>query len=125
MRLTGRICCLCSRPLDALLWQAPGERVCETCEAQRAPAPKLRRIHMSFTLRDRWYCTFMESDFRTQAAPARTFTSTDNMVEMIRRGSGFGDLASKQAVEHAIQTGRGHVDLMLSEEQYNKLARKV
>jgi hypothetical protein len=71
------------------------------CEAQRAPAPKLRRIHMSFTLRDGWHCTFMEADLRTSAAPARMFSSTDNMVEMIRRGSGFKDLASKHAVEHA------------------------
>lgn len=47
------------------------------------------------------------------------------MVEMIRRGSGFKDLASKQAVEHAIQTGRGNVDLMLTEAQYDKLARKA
>jgi hypothetical protein len=29
------------------------------CTAQRAPAPKLRRIHMSFVLRERWHCTFI------------------------------------------------------------------
>jgi hypothetical protein len=125
MRLAGKICCLCGRHLDAMLWQPPGERVCEACEAKRPPAPKLRRIHMSFALRHRWYCTFMEEDLRTLAAPGRTFTSSDNMVEMIRRGNGFRDLASKQAVEHAIQAGRGNVDLLLTEEQYNKLARKA
>jgi hypothetical protein len=76
---------------------------------------------MSFALRDRWYCTFMEEDLRSPAAPGRTFTSADNMVEMIRRGNGFRDLASRQAVEHAIQSGRGNVDLLLTDDQYNTL----
>src|SRR6266851_5063433 len=125
MRLAGKICCFCGRYLDVMLWQPPGERACDSCAAQRAPAPKLRRIHMSFALRDRWYCTFMEEDLRTPAASGRSFTSADNMVEMIRRGNGFRDLASRQAVEHAIQAGRGNVDLLLTEDQYNKLARKA
>lgn len=125
MRLAGKICCLCGRHLDAMLWQPPGERICETCEAKRTPPPKFRRIHMSFTLRDRWYCTFMEDDLRTPAAPSRTFTSPENMVEMIRRGNGFKDLASKQAVEHALQSGHGNVALLLTDDQYDKLVRKA
>jgi hypothetical protein len=48
MRLAVKICCLCGRHFDAMLWQPPGERVCEACEAKRSPAPELRRIHMSF-----------------------------------------------------------------------------
>ena len=51
---------------------------------------------------------------RTQAAPPRTFTNPDKMVEMIRRGKGICDLASEQAVEHAIMTGRGNADLLLT-----------
>jgi hypothetical protein len=43
------------------------------------------------------------------------------MVEMIRRGNGLRDLASKQAVEHAIMTGRGNVDLSLTPEQFERL----
>jgi hypothetical protein len=56
-----------------------------------------------------------------KAAPPRTFTNSDNMVEMIRRGNGFRDLASKQAVELAIMAGRGNVDLLLTPEQYARL----
>ena len=63
----------------------------------------------------------MEEDLRTPAAPPRTFTNPDTKVEMIRRGNGFRDLASKQAVEHAIMTGRGNVDLLLTPEQYERL----
>jgi hypothetical protein len=39
----------------------------------------------------------------------------------IRRGNGFRDLASKQAVKHAIMAGRGNVDLLLTQEQYERL----
>jgi hypothetical protein len=45
------------------------------------------------------------------------------LVEMIRRGNGFRDLASKQAVERAIMAGRGNVDLLLTPEQYARLVR--
>lgn len=125
MRLAGKICCFCGRHLDALLWQPQGERACEECQAERAPAaPKLRRIHMSFVLRDCWRCTFTHEDLRTPAAPPRIFTSPDNMVEMIRRGNGFRDLASRQAVEHAMLSGAGNVDLLLTPEQYAKLAKR-
>ena len=62
----------------------------------------------------------MEEDLRTQAAPPRTFTNPDNMIEMIRRGNGFRDLDSKRAVEHAIMTGPGNVDLLLTPEQYER-----
>jgi hypothetical protein len=55
------------------------------------------------------------------AARPRTFTNSDNMVEMIRRGNGLRDLASKQAVEHAIMTGLGNVDLLLAPKQYERL----
>jgi hypothetical protein len=65
----------------------------------------------------------MEEDLRTKAAPPRTFINPDNMVEMIRRGNGFRDLASKQAVEPAIIAGRGNVDLLLTQERYERLVR--
>ena len=43
------------------------------------------------------------------------------MADMIRRGNGLRDLASKQAVEHAIMTGHGNVDLLLMPDQYGRL----
>ena len=108
-----------------MLWQPPGERVCETCETQRAPTPKLHRIHMSFVLRERWHCTFLAEDLRTPIAPARTLSHPDSMREMIRRGNGFRDLACRQAVDLAIQAGRGNVDLLLTPEQFAKLTGKL
>lgn len=79
---------------------------------------------MSFARRDRWYCTFLEEDLRTPAARPRTFTDPDAMVEMIRRGNGFRDLASRQAVEQAVLAGRGNVALWLTPEQYARLVGK-
>ena len=125
MRLAGKICCLCSRHLDAMLWQPPGERTCEACEAQRSPTPKLHRIHMSFVLHERWHCTFLAEDLRTPIAPARTFSNPDSMLELIRRGNGFRDLACRQAVDLAIEAGRGNVDLLLTPEQFAKLTGKL
>ncbi|SRR6266851_7841365 len=33
-------------------------------KVQRAATPKPRRIYMSFVLRERWYCMFLEEDLR-------------------------------------------------------------
>ncbi len=63
----------------------------------------------------------MEEDLRTTAARPRAFTSSDTVVELIQRGNGFRDLASRQAVEHAIVAGRGNADLWLTPEQYLRL----
>ena len=49
----------------------------------------------------------------------------DSMLEMIRRGNGFRDLACRQAVDLAIQAGRGNVDLLLTPEQFAKLTGKL
>src|ERR1700677_409660 len=64
-RLAGKICCFCGRYLDTTLWQPPGERACDSCAAQRAPAPKLRRIHMSFVLRECFLVAVGKGTFHT------------------------------------------------------------
>lgn len=124
MRLAGKICCFCGRHLDVLLWQPQGEKACDRCGAERNQTPTPHRIYMSFARRDQWYCTFLEEDLRTSAARPRTFTDPDAMVEMIRRGNGFRDLASRQAVEQAVLVGRGNVALWLTPEQYARLVGK-
>jgi hypothetical protein len=47
------------------------------------------------------------------------------MLEMIRRGNGFRDLACRQAVDLAIQSGRGNVDLLLPTDNIIYLASKL
>jgi len=111
-RLAGKVCCLCGRHLDAMLWQPPDERVCEACETQRSPTPKLHRIHMSFVLRERWHCTFLAEDLRSDCASAHLqqprFNARNDSPRQRLPGS-----ACRQAVDLAIQAGRGNVDLLL------------
>jgi hypothetical protein len=80
---------------------------------------------MSFVLHERWHCTFFAEDLRTPIAPARTFSKPDSMLEMIRRGHSPRDLACRQAVDLAIEAGRGNVDLLLTPEQFAKLMGKL
>jgi hypothetical protein len=54
---------------------------------------------------------------------AFTFAKADKIIELIKRGGGVKDLASRQAIEKAIQNGHGGVFLFLTREQYEKLTR--
>ena len=78
---------------------------------------------MSFMLRDGWYCQFLEADLKTPLPRRFTFATPEKVVELVERGRGLKDLASKQALEHGIQTGRSGVYLHLTPDQYNKLKR--
>jgi hypothetical protein len=46
------------------------------------------------------------------------------MVELVRRGGGLPDLASRQALDMAIARGRGGVFLNLHPEQYERLRQR-
>lgn len=68
-----------------------------------------------------WRCQFLEEDLKTSLPRKLNFATSDKVVELIQRGNGIKDLAARQAVEHAIDKGRGGTYLMLSAEQYEKL----
>ena len=78
---------------------------------------------MYFMLRDGWYCQFLEADRKTPSLRRFTFATPEKVVELAERGRGLKDLASRQALERGIETGRGGVYLHLTVEQYNKLKR--
>jgi hypothetical protein len=52
-----------------------------------------------------------------------TFAHADKIREMARRGEASGDLERKQALEHAIEVGRGGMYLRLTPGQYAALRR--
>jgi hypothetical protein len=79
------------------------------------------RIYMSFMLRGQWYCQFLEEDLQTPLPRKLRFVSPDKVVELVERGGGLSNLESRQALDQAIETGRGGVFLSLTEEQYAKL----
>lgn len=76
---------------------------------------------MSFFERGGWVVQFLELDAKTSIGRIRTFGSADKLRELIARTPTRLDLAAKQALEHAIQGGRGGVYLDLTSEQYRKL----
>ena len=76
---------------------------------------------MKFFLGDAWHCQFLEEDLQTPLPRTLNFATSDKVVELARRGGALKDLSSKQAVEHAINNGRGGVYLRLTPEQYAKL----
>jgi hypothetical protein len=82
------------------------------------------QVYMYFMSRDGgWFCQFLEADLKTPLPKKLTFANADKIRELARRGEAWGDLESKQALEHAIETGRGGVYLRLTPEQYARLRR--
>jgi hypothetical protein len=79
---------------------------------------------MYYMLRDGWYCQFLKADLKTDLPRTFTFATPEKIVELAERGRGLKDLASKQALERGIETGRGGIYLHLTLEQYNKLKRR-
>jgi hypothetical protein len=79
------------------------------------------RIYMSFMLRGQWYCQFLEEDLQTPLPRKLRFASPDKVVELVERGGGLSNLESRQALDQAIEIGRGGVFLSLTAEQYSKL----
>jgi len=76
---------------------------------------------MSFMHREGWYCQFLEEDLKTPLPRKVTLKTVDQIKEIARRGGANMNLETQQALEHAIENGRGGIYLQLTEEQYRKL----
>ena len=112
--MAGKICAICSAPMDLGMWPG-GERRCDKCSGTH-------RIYLSFHNRGAgWVCTFLEPDAKTPVGRMREFGSPDKIRDMIARTPTKQDQAAKQSLEYAIETGRGGVFLDLTAEQYRKL----
>ena len=79
------------------------------------------RVYMSFQCRNGWHCQFLEQDLKTPLPRKLHFASPGSVVELVERGGGLSNLESRQALDQAIEIGRGGVFLNLTEEQYAKL----
>jgi hypothetical protein len=76
---------------------------------------------MSFMDRKGWQVQFLEQDLKTPLPRKLHFASPDKIVELVERGGGLSNLESRQALDQAIEIGRGGVFLNLTEEQYARL----
>ena len=79
------------------------------------------RVYLSFQCRYGWHCQFLEQDLKTPLPRKLHFASSDKVVELVERGGGLSNLESRQALDQAIEIGRGGVFLNLTEEQYARL----
>ena len=85
------------------------------------PPDDHHRVYMYFQDRKGWNCQFVEADLKTPLPRKLHFTSSDKVVELVKRGGGITDQESRLMLDQAIATGRGGVFLNLTTEQYDKL----
>jgi hypothetical protein len=116
MRLAGKVCCWCRRPLEP---PYPGrERACERCGGERT-----RRVQMRFEECHGWRVTFRDpGDLRARFREL-TFTDKEKVQLLVERTGMRLLLEDRQALEHGLRNGTGGVMLVLTEEQYRKLLR--
>jgi hypothetical protein len=95
-----------------------GERHCDNCTLSRNVR---RRVYMSFMLAGGWYCPFLEEDLKTPLPRRLTLADPAKAVEMAERGGYSMHLEGRQALERAINAGRGGAWLELTEEHSAKL----
>jgi hypothetical protein len=79
-------------------------------------------VYLTFmTCEGGWRCRFLEADLKTSLSRTFNFAHADKIRELARRGEAWGNLESKRALEHAIETGKGGVYLRLTPAQYATL----
>ena len=81
------------------------------------------QVYCYFFKRGGWQVQFLEADLKTPLPCKLTFAHADKIREVARRGEALGTLEQKQALEHAIENGRGGIYLRLTPGQYRALRR--
>ncbi len=79
---------------------------------------------MTFQCRYGWHCQFLEEDLKTPLPRKLHFASPEKVIEIVQRGGGLCSLESRQALDQAIEIGRGGVFLDLTEDQYARLKNR-
>lgn len=116
MRLAGKVCALCQASLPAP--HEPGEQLCARCAAGKKPP---HRVYMHFQTRSGWHCQFLEEDLKTPIRKKLNLVAPETLFEIAERGGYRLNLDGRQAMQRAIDMGRGGIWLELTEEQYRRL----
>lgn len=115
-RLAGKVCALCRVPLPAP--HQAGEQLCSRCAARKKPP---HRVYMYFQTQSGWHCQFLEEDLKTPLPRKLNLLRQEKLFEIAEHGGYVLNLEGRQALQHAIEMGRGGIWLELTEEQYRKL----
>jgi hypothetical protein len=81
------------------------------------------QVYMYFFKRDGWEVQFLEADLKTPLPKKLTFSDSEKIRELAKRGGAWRDSESRQMLDHAIGNGRGGIYLRLTPEQYTRLRR--
>jgi hypothetical protein len=105
---TGAVCSRCRGPIHEELY-------CRSCLPRH-------RVYMHFMLlTEGWRVAFLEKDLKTSLPRTLLFKTPDKVLETAERGGADWTLADRQAIEHALASGRGGIWLNLNAAQYLSL----
>lgn len=76
---------------------------------------------MSFQTQSGWRCQFLEEDLKTPIPISLKLVQKEKLFEIAERGGYRLNLEGRQAIQRAIDMGRGGIWLDLTEAQYRKL----
>ncbi|MGC2618889.1 MAG: hypothetical protein WA414_07590, partial [Acidobacteriaceae bacterium] len=76
---------------------------------------------MSFQTQSGWRCQFLEEDLKTPIPVSLQLVRQEKLFEIAERGGYRLNLEGRQAIQRAIDMGRGGIWLDLTEAQYRKL----
>jgi hypothetical protein len=82
------------------------------------------QVYMYFFKRSGWQVQFLEADLKTSLPRKLTFSDSEKIRELARRGEAWGTSEARQTLEYAIEKGRGGIYLRLTPEQYARLRRR-
>lgn len=76
---------------------------------------------MHFQTQSGWHCQFLKEDLKTPLARRLNLVCQDKLFEIAERGGYILNLEGRQALQQAIDKGRGGIWLELSDDQYRRL----
>lgn len=76
---------------------------------------------MSFQTQSGWQCQFLEADLKTSIPVRLNLVRQEKLFEIAERGGYKLNLEGRQAIQRAIDIGRGGIWLELTEAQYRRL----
>lgn len=106
---------MCRAPLPAP--HHPGEQLCARCDAGK----KSHRVYMAFQSQNGWHCQFLEQDLKTSLPVSLNLVRREKLFDIAARGGYRLNLEGRQAMQRAIDMGRGGIWLELTGDQYRKL----
>jgi hypothetical protein len=86
----------------------------------------MHKVLMSFTFRKGWHICFFDYDRRRSQLPRLAFCNSDEaMIEFTRRAGGPRTLEDRNILAMMMERKYGEIALDLTQEQYEKLKKRI